>query len=57
MITNSKEIISKQILQSLPIPLSQLKAGNTSANLLNEITQILYSLHQAKKINKRYIAT
>ena len=38
----------KQILQRLPIALAQLKAGNTSENLLNEIRQIIYSLYQAK---------
>ena len=38
----------KLILQRLPIALAQLKAGNTSENLLNEIRQIIYSLYQAK---------
>ena len=36
------------MLQRLPITLAQVKAGNTSENLLNEIRQIMYSLHQAK---------
>ena len=40
----------KQILQRLPIALAQAKAGNTSANLLNEIRQIIYSLYQAIKL-------
>ena len=39
---------SKQILSKLPTTLAQVKAGNTSANLLNEIRQIIYSLYQAK---------
>ena len=38
------------MLQRLPIPLAQVKAGNTSENLLNEIRQIIYSLYQEKEI-------
>ena len=38
--------------QRLPIALAQVKAGNTSENLLNEIRQIIYSLNWAKKITK-----
>ena len=45
-----KILTSKQILQRLPIALAQVKAGNTSEKLLNEITQVIYSLYQAKKI-------
>ena len=40
------------MLQSTPIPLAQVKAGNTSENLLNKIRQILYSLYRAKEITK-----
>ena len=40
------------MLQRLLITLAQVKAGNTSENLLNEIRQIMYSLYQAKKITK-----
>ena len=40
----------KQILQRLPIALAQVKAGNNSENLLNEIRQIVYSLYQTKEI-------
>ena len=47
---NLKILTSKQILQRLPIALAQVKAGNTSENLLNEIRQIIYSLHRAKEI-------
>ena len=43
----------KQMLQRLPIALAQVKAGNTSENLLNEIRQIVYFLHRAKEITKR----
>ena len=39
-----KILTSKQMLQRLPIELAQLKAGNTSENLLDEISQITYSL-------------
>ena len=35
-----------QMLQRLPIALAQVKAGNNSENLLNEIRQIIYSLYQ-----------
>ena len=43
------------MLQRLPIALAQVKAGNTSENLLNEIRQIIYSLYQEKKLLKKYI--
>ena len=34
----------------LPIAPAQVKAGNNSESLLNEIRQIVYSLHQSKSI-------
>ena len=37
------------MLQRLLIALGQVKAGNTSENLLNQIRQIIYSLYQVKK--------
>ena len=43
----------KQLLQRLPIVLSQVKAGNNSENLLNEIRQIVFSLYQLKEITKK----
>ena len=43
----------KQMLQRLPIALAQVKAGNTSENLLNEIRQIIYSLRRAKEITEK----
>ena len=43
----------KQMLQRLPIALAQVKAGNNSGNLLNEIRQIIYSLYQSKEIAKK----
>ena len=43
------EILSpKQMLQRLKIALAQVKAGNNSESLLNEIRQIVYSLYQSK---------
>ena len=42
------------MLQRLPIALAQVKAGNTSQNLLNKIRQIIYSLYQAEEILKEY---
>ena len=41
------------MLQRLLITLAQVKAGNTSENLLNEIRQIIYSLDLAKEITKK----
>ena len=43
-----KILTPKQMLQRLPIALAQVKAGNNSENLLNEIRQIIYSLYQSK---------
>ena len=45
-----KIITPKQMLQRLPIALAQVKAGNTSKNLLNETRHFIYSLHRAKEI-------
>ena len=50
-----KILTPKQMLQRLPIALAQVKAGNNSENLLNEIRQIVYSLYQSKEINKKSI--
>ena len=36
------------MLQRLPIAFPEVRAGNNSENLLNEIRQIVYSLHQSK---------
>ena len=51
--SNLKILTSKQMLQRLPIALAQVKAGNTSEDLLNEIRQIIYSLYRAKEITKK----
>ena len=44
-----KLLTLKQMLQKLPIALMQVKGGNTSENVLNEIHRIIYSLYWAKK--------
>ena len=41
------------MIQRLLIALAQVKAGNNSENLLNEIRQIIYSLYQTKEITKK----
>ena len=48
-----KILTPKQILQRLPIALAQVKGGNNSESLLNEIRQIVYSLYQSKQITKK----
>ena len=42
-----------QMVQRLPIALAKVKAGDTSENVLNEIRQIIYSLHQEKEIAEK----
>ena len=41
------------MLSRLPITLAQLKAGNNSEKLKNEIRQVLYSLYRSKKRKKQ----
>ena len=41
------------MLQRLLIALAQVKAGNTSEILLNEVRQIIYSLYQVKETTKK----
>ena len=41
------------MLKRLPIALAQVKAGNNTENLLNEIRQIIYSFYQSKEITKK----
>ena len=43
----------KIILLTFPIALVQVKAGNNSENLFNEIREIVYSLHQSKENTKK----
>ena len=47
----------KQMLQRLPVALAQVKAGNNSESLLNEIRQIVYSLISLNKSLKKYTIT
>ena len=48
------EILTQnQILSGLPISLAQLKAGNNSEILRNEIRQLLYSLYRSKKLTRQ----
>ena len=51
--TGLKILTPKQILQRLPIALAQVKPGNNSESLLNEIRQVVYSLYQSKQITKK----
>ena len=48
-----KILTPKQMLQRLPIALAQVKAGNNSESLLNEIRKIVYSLYQSNQSNKK----
>ena len=48
--TRLKILTSKQMLQRLSIAFTQVKAGNNSESLLNQIRQIVYSL--SKQITK-----
>ena len=48
-----KILTPNQILRRLPISLAQLKAGNNSEKLKNEIRQLLYSLYRSKKLTKQ----
>ena len=41
------------MLGRLPISLAQLKTGNDSEKLKNEIRQLLYSLHRSKILTKQ----
>ena len=47
-----KILTPDQMLSRLPITLAQLKAGNNSQKLINEIRQLLYSLYCSKKLTK-----
>ena len=48
-----KILTPNQMLKSLPIALAQVKAGNNSESLLNEIRQMVYSLYRSKEITKK----
>ena len=51
--TGPKILTPKQMLQRLPIALAQVKVGNNSESLLNEIRQIIYFFYQSKEITKK----
>ena len=48
-----KILTPNQMLSRLPTALAQLKAGNNSEKLENEIRQLLYSLYRPKKLTKQ----
>ena len=50
-----KTLTPNQMLKRLPIALAQkqVKAGNNSESLSNEIRQIVYSLYRLKEITKK----
>ena len=48
-----KILTPNQMLSRLPITLSQLKAGNNSEKLKNEIRQLVYSLYRLKNMTKQ----
>ena len=50
-----KILTPNQMLSRLPITLAQLKAGNNSEKLKNEIKQLLYSLYRSKKLTKQLL--
>ena len=47
-----KILTNKQMLNRLPILLAQIKAGNNSTSLKNELRQIIYSLYRSKVLTK-----
>ena len=51
--TGLKILTPNQMLKRLPIALAQVKAGNNSESLLNEIRQIVYSSYRSKEITKK----
>ena len=46
-------LIPNQMLSKLAITLAQLKAGNNSEKLINNIRQLLYSLYCSQKLTKK----
>ena len=51
--TGLKILTPKQMLQRLPLALVQIKTGNSSESLFNEIRQIFNSLYQSKETTKK----
>ena len=50
-----KILTPDQMLSRLPITLAQLKAGNNSEKLKNEIRKLLYSLYRSKNLQNSSI--
>ena len=48
-----KILTPNQMLKRLTMALAQVRAGNNSESLLNEIRQIVYSLYRSKEITKK----
>ena len=48
-----KILTTNQMLSRLPISLAELKAGNNSEKLKNEIRQLLSSFYRSKKLTKQ----
>ena len=47
-----KILTPNQMLSRLPVTLAQLKAGNNSQKLINEIRQLFSSLYRSKKLTQ-----
>ena len=47
-----KTLTPDQMLHRIPVTLAQLKAGNNSQKLINEVRQLLCSLYRSKKLTK-----
>ena len=50
-----KTLTPNQMLTRLPISLAQLKAGNNSEKLKNEIKQLFYSLYRSKNLQSNSV--
>ena len=48
-----KILTPKKMLQRLQIAFAQVKAGNTSENLLIKIRKIIYFFHREKEVSKK----
>ena len=53
-IRKQKALGPSQMLSRLPVSLTQLKVGNNSEKLKNEIRQLLHSLYRSKKLTKNF---
>ena len=51
--TGLKILTPKQMLERLTIALAQVKAGNNSESLLNEVRKIVYYFYQSKEITRK----